>query len=77
MLEEWAWDADLLATFAVNEAGEPIPAELVARMRGADEFGNGLQVRAQTFYSAVSYFLHLNRQADHTANVERAVGLVR
>ena len=31
MLEEWAWDADVLATFARNEDGEPIPADLVER----------------------------------------------
>ena len=74
MLEEWAWDADVLATFAVNSAGEPIPAELVRRMRAADEFGNGLFVRTQTFYSAVSYRLHLDRPADRTAEIERLQG---
>jgi thimet oligopeptidase len=71
MLEEWAWDADVLQTFAVNAAGEPIPADLVKRMRAADEFGNGLMVRTQTFYSAVSYFLHRDRPADRTAEIER------
>jgi thimet oligopeptidase len=71
MLEEWAWDADVLQTFAVNSAGEPIPAELVARMRAADEFGNGLFVRTQTFYSAVSFYLHRDRPADRTAEIER------
>ena len=70
MLEEWAWDADVLRTFAVNAAGEPIPADLVQRMRAADEFGNGLQVRTQTFYSAVSFCLHRDRPADRTAEVE-------
>ena len=29
MLEEWAWDADVLQTFATDAAGEPIPADLV------------------------------------------------
>ncbi|HEX4400848.1 MAG TPA: M3 family metallopeptidase [Galbitalea sp.] len=71
MLEEWAWDADVLATFAINDAGEAIPAEVVRRMRAADEFGNGLYVRTQTFYSAVSYFLHLDRPENRTAEVER------
>ena len=42
MLEEWAWDADVLQTFATDAAGEPIPGELVERMRAADEFGKGL-----------------------------------
>jgi thimet oligopeptidase len=71
MLEEWAWDADVLRTFASNGAGEPIPADLVKRMRAADEFGNGLFVRTQTFYAAVSFFLHRDRPADRTAEIER------
>jgi thimet oligopeptidase len=69
MLEEWAWDADVLRTFAINGAGDAIPAELVARMRLADEFGNGIGVRTQTFYSAVSYFLHRDRPKDRTADI--------
>jgi thimet oligopeptidase len=71
MLEEWAWDADVLREFATNAAGEPIPADLVARMRAADEFGNGLNVRIQTFYSAVSYRFHLDRPDDRTAELQR------
>ena len=71
MLEEWAWDPNVLRTFATNAAGEPIPVELVNRMRAADEFGNGLSVRTQTFYSAVSFFLHRDRPDDRTAAIER------
>ncbi|WP_067824288.1 M3 family metallopeptidase [Nocardia inohanensis] len=69
MLEEWAWDATILGTFAVDENGMPIPAELVERMRAARGFGGGLQVRTQLGYSAVSYLLHRDRPADHTALV--------
>jgi thimet oligopeptidase len=71
MLEEWAWDAAVLQTFALNGAGEPIPSELVARMRAADEFGNGIQVCVQNFYSAVSYRLHQDLPADRTAVIEQ------
>jgi thimet oligopeptidase len=71
MLEEWAWDADVLRTFASNDAGEPIPSELVARMRAADEFGNGIQVAVQNFYSAVSYRLHSDLPSDRTAEIAR------
>ncbi|QIG45156.1 Zn-dependent oligopeptidase [Nocardioides anomalus] len=67
MLEEWAWDADVLQTFATDSAGEPIPADLVARMRAADDFGKGLQARQQMFYAAVSYCFHTERPADRTA----------
>ena len=67
MLEEWAWDADILQTFATNEHGEPIPADLVARMRAADDFGKGVQARQQMFYAAMSYWFHTERPADLTA----------
>jgi thimet oligopeptidase len=59
MLEEWVWDADALGTFARHvETGAPIPAELVKRLRAADEYGKGLWVRQQMFYAAVSLELH-------------------
>ena len=59
MLEEWCWDAGVLARFALHhETGEPISADLVKRMRAADEFGKGLRVRQQMFYAAISLELH-------------------
>ncbi|MGZ8742619.1 MAG: M3 family metallopeptidase [Nocardioides sp.] len=58
MLEEWAWDADILQSFATNKDGEAIPRELVEKMRAADEFGKGFHVRTQMFYAATSYYLH-------------------
>ncbi|WP_395658579.1 M3 family metallopeptidase [Nocardioides sp.] len=67
MLEEWAWDADVLRTFAVSESGEPIPVDLVARMRAADDFGKGYHARTQMFYAAMSYWFHADRPADLTA----------
>ena len=67
MLEEWAWDPDVLRTFATSESGEPIPAELVERMRAADDFGKGYQARTQMFYAAMSYWFHTSRPADLTA----------
>ncbi len=67
MLEEWAWDADILRSFATNAAGEPIPADLVERMRAADDFGKGVQARQQMFYASMSYWFHQDRPADLTA----------
>jgi thimet oligopeptidase len=67
MLEEWAWDADILRSFATNADGEPIPADLVDRMRAADDFGKGYVARTQMFYAAMSYWFHTDRPADLTA----------
>ncbi len=64
MLEEWAWDAEVLRGFATNAAGEPIPAELVDKMRAADDFGKGYLARTQMFYAALAYRLHLENPED-------------
>nr|WP_227463733.1 M3 family metallopeptidase [Nocardioides lijunqiniae] len=67
MLEEWAWDADVLRTFATDESGEPIPADLVERMRRGDDFGKGYLARQQMFYASMSYWFHQERPDDLTA----------
>lgn len=54
LYEEWAWDAEVLKTFAKNEKGEPIPENLVARMKQSDLFAKALFVQQQMFYSALS-----------------------
>jgi thimet oligopeptidase len=61
MLEEWAWHADVLRSFASDESGEPIPADLVAAMRAADDYGKGIYARTQMFYAAMSYWFHADR----------------
>ena len=71
LLEEWAWDADVLASFSGDADGSPIPAELVARMRTADGFGRALEVRRQLGHAQVSYRLHVERPADLQAETER------
>lgn len=70
LLEEWAWDAGVLASFSADAAGEPIPADLVARMRTADAFGRALEVRRQLGHANVSYHLHVDRPADLQAATE-------
>jgi thimet oligopeptidase len=69
MLEEWAWDADVLRSFATNADGEPIPRELVAKMRAAKDFGKGLYARTQMFYAALSYTLHQDVPDDITTTM--------
>jgi thimet oligopeptidase len=70
MLEEWAWDADVLRSFATDADGRPIPADLVARMRDANDFGKGYFARTQMFYAALSYRLHKEKVDDITELVK-------
>ena len=59
MLEEWMHSPQVLASFARNyKTGEPIPADLVARMNRASAFGRGGWVAAQTSYTAISYDIY-------------------
>ena len=69
MLEEWAWHAEVLQTFATDAEGRPIPAALVDRMRRANEFGVGAYARTQMFYAALSYTLHRDVPADIAATM--------
>ena len=63
MLEEWALDTKTLQTFARHhQTGEPIPADLAAKLRAAKSFGNGTWVTQQTFYTALSLNIY-NRPA--------------
>jgi thimet oligopeptidase len=71
LLEEWAWDPGVLRSFATDESGEPIPAELVAKMRSAHDFGRAYQARTQMFYASVSYRLHLGPVDDIDALIRR------
>ncbi len=72
MLEEWSIDWSTLATFARHyETGEPIPAALVERLRAAQDFGKGIYIRQQNFYSAVS--LHAYNQQPSRVSMEKMV----
>ncbi|KCZ90100.1 M3 family metallopeptidase [Hyphomonas johnsonii] len=54
MLENWVWDYDTLAKFAVNADGETIPRDLVEKMNAARDFGTGLGTLRQLTYAYIS-----------------------
>jgi thimet oligopeptidase len=59
MLEEWMRSPQVLASFAKHyKTGEPIPAELVARMNRASAFGRAGWVSQQDTYTAISYDIY-------------------
>jgi thimet oligopeptidase len=65
MLEEWIHSPQVLATFAKNyKTGEPIPADLVARMNRASAFGRARDVTEQIMFAAVSYDLYKGNPDD-------------
>jgi thimet oligopeptidase len=65
MLEEFIRSPQVLATFAHHyKTGEPIPAELVARMNRASAFGRAGSTAAQVSYTALSYDIYKGKPAD-------------
>ena len=55
LLQQWASNAQVLTQFAKHhQTGEPIPEELVTKLRASKEFGKGLWSRRQLFLSALS-----------------------
>src|SRR5262245_16408959 len=72
LFEEWAWDPAVLASFAHHvESGEPIPSELVRRLRAAEDYGRGLTLETQVFYAllALGYYERDPRGRDLTAEM--------
>src|SRR5581483_6376007 len=65
MLEEWMHSPQVLAGFARHyQTGEPIPAELVAKMNRASAFGRGIGIARQNSFTAISYNLYKGNPAD-------------
>jgi thimet oligopeptidase len=65
MLEEWLRSPQVLAKFARHyKTGEPIPAELVARMNRANAFGRGAWTARQNALTAVSYNIYKTKPED-------------
>jgi thimet oligopeptidase len=65
MLEEWMHSPQVLASFARHyKTGEPIPADLVARMNRASAFGRASNTLRQTALAAISYDIYRMPVAD-------------
>jgi thimet oligopeptidase len=77
MLEEWAWDAQVLQTFARHhESGAPIPAEMVAQMKRAKDYGEGMRTRRQMVYADLSLSVY-NQDPAHVDPDALMADLVR
>ena len=71
MLENWVYDYDTLAGFAVNAKGETIPRELVEKMNRARYFNLGLGDMTQLGYANISLQFHQNELPDNLGAAAR------
>lgn len=63
LLEEWTWDYNTLKTFASNDKGEAIPADLVKKMNAGRYFGQPGYWKGQLGLAAIS-LNYYNRKPD-------------
>ncbi len=62
LLEEWVWDYETLRRFATNDKGQPIPAELVARVNAGRQFGEASTWTRQLGFANAALTLYSGAQ---------------
>jgi thimet oligopeptidase len=59
IMEHWVWEPEVLARFARHYAtGEPIPADLLAKMRAARYLDVGIRGTRQVFFGLIDLGMH-------------------
>ncbi|MSQ30451.1 MAG: peptidase [Dehalococcoidia bacterium] len=59
MLEHWAWDSDVLAGFTRHvTTGQPLPADLLARMIAAKHVASGVHYLRQLYFARLDLAYH-------------------
>ena len=72
MLENWVYDYDTLATFAVDAQGNKIPRDLVDKMNRARYFSLGMSDLAQLGLSNISLQYYLRPAPENLGDAARA-----
>ncbi len=54
LMEEWSWNPEVLQSFATDDDGNPIPTEMIEKMKNANEFAKAVNVRQQMYYAILS-----------------------
>jgi len=72
MLENWVYDYDTLATFAVDKNGNTIPRDLVEKMNRVRYFNRGMQEMSQLGLAATSLNFHTQKVPDNLGEAMRS-----
>lgn len=77
-LENWCWETEALNKISGHyETGEPLPAELLERMRGARNFQSAMQMLRQIEFSAFDMALHEAGPSASTGEIQARLDAVR
>jgi Zn-dependent oligopeptidase len=79
IMEHWVWQPSVLAVLARHfRTGEPIPAELVARMERARHLNVGLRATRQVFFGTMDLTLHaVEKEPDLDAAIRESYAVTQ
>ena len=77
-LENWCWERESIDMISGHyQTGEPLPDDLLAKMRGARNFQSAMQLVRQLEFSLFDMQLHLQSTATAAANVAATLASIR
>ncbi len=77
-LENWCWEEQALSVISGHvHSGQPLPADMFARLKGARNFQSGLQMLRQIEFALFDFRLHLEYAPEAGANVNALLDEVR
>ncbi len=77
-LENWCWERESIDMISGHyQTGEPLPDELLDKMRGARNFQSAMQLVRQLEFSLFDMHLHLESTPEQAADVQAILDRVR
>ena len=77
-LENWCWERESIDMISGHyQTGEPLPDELLEKMRGARNFQSAMQLVRQLEFSMFDMHLHLESTPEQAADVQTILDTVR
>lgn len=75
ILENWCWEADVLPLFSKHvDTGEPLPVEIIERLRASRDFRSASDQMRQLGFGAIDLDLHLRVPDDPIARAHEVLG---
>lgn len=75
ILENWCWEAEVLPLFSGHvDTGEPLPAEVIRRLRASRDFRAASDQMRQLGFGAIDLDLHLHVSDDPMARAQEVLG---
>lgn len=77
-MENWCWEEEALALISGHfETGEPLPKDLLNKLKAAKNFQAGMTLTRQLEFALFDFKLHLKSKVDHATEIQTLLDEVR